>query len=176
LRAEFEAQIAATPLVEYHARHILVSSPDVAQKVIDQLKAGADFATLAKRLSSDKGSAPKGGDLDWFAPNAMVKPFSDALALLKNGEVTKTPVQTQYGYHVIQLLGTRDASPPSFDDVKERLTQILVGKKFKTNSDDMLKAAKIEPPLAGVAAPVGAAAPAAPAAQVSAPAPAPEKK
>ena len=98
LRAEFDAQVAATPLVEYHARHILVSSEDVAKKVIEQLKGGADFGNLAKRLSADKGSAVKGGDLDWFAPNAMVKPFGDALALLKNGEVTKSPVQTNTAF------------------------------------------------------------------------------
>ncbi|HLA70797.1 MAG TPA: peptidylprolyl isomerase [Steroidobacteraceae bacterium] len=170
LRAEFDAQVAATPLIEYHARHILVSSEDVAKKVIDQLKGGADFANLAKRLSADKGSAVKGGDLDWFAPNAMVKPFGDALALLKNGEVTKTPVQTEYGFHVIQLLGTRDRTPPAFEDVKERLSQIVLSKKFKTYSDEMLKNAKIDPPLAGVPAAAAAPAPAA------APAATPEKK
>jgi peptidyl-prolyl cis-trans isomerase C len=164
LRAEFEAQIAATPLIEYHARHILVSSPDIAQKVIDQLKGGADFGNLAKRLSADKGSAAKGGDLDWFSPAAMDKSFSDSLALLKNGEYTKAPVQTQYGYHVIQLLGTRDRTPPAFEDVKDRLSQILMAKKFKAYSDEMLKTAKIDPPLAGVPAPAPAgAAPAAPA-------------
>ena len=172
LRAEFDAQVAATPLIEYHARHILVSSEDVAKKVIDQLKGGADFANLAKRLSADKGSAVKGGDLDWFAPNAMVKRFGDALALLKNGEVTKTPVQTEYGFHVIQLLGTRDRTPPAFEDVKERLSQIVLSKKFKTYSDEMLKNAKIDPPLAGVPAAAAAAAPA----PAAAPAAAPEKK
>ena len=60
LRAEFEAQLASTPLVEYHARHILVSGEDVAQKVIEQLKGGADFAALAKRLSSDKAVRAQG--------------------------------------------------------------------------------------------------------------------
>jgi len=170
LRAEFDAQVAATPLIEYHARHILVSSEDVAKKVIEQLKGGADFGNLAKRLSADKGSAVKGGDLDWFAPNAMVKPFGDALALLKNGEVTKTPVQTEYGFHVIQLLGTRDRTPPAYDDVKERLSQIVLGKKFKAYSDEMIKNAKIDPPLAGVPAAAAAPAPAA------APAATPEKK
>ena len=152
LRAEFDTQMASSPLVEYHARHILVSSQDVAQKVIDQLKNGGDFASLAKRLSSDKGSAAKGGDLDWFPPNAMVKPFSDAVALLKNGEVTKTPVQTEYGWHVIQLLGTRDRAPPSFEAVQEQLKQIVMSKKFRAYSDELLKAAKVEPPLPSAAA------------------------
>ena len=172
LRAEFEAQVAATPLVEYHARHILVASEDIAQKVIEQLKGGADFANLAKRISSDKGSAAKGGDLDWFSPASMVKPFGEALALLKNGEYTRTPVRTEYGFHIIQLLGTRDRTPPAFDDVKDRLSQILMTKMFKAYSDDMLKKAKIDPPLAGVPPAASVAAPtAAPAAP-----PAPETK
>jgi peptidyl-prolyl cis-trans isomerase C len=162
LRAEFEAQLAATPLVEYHARHILVSGEDVANKVIEQLKSGADFAQLAKRLSSDKASAVKGGDLDWFPPNAMVKPFSDAVALLKNGEFTKTPVRTDFGWHVIQLLGTRDRAPPAFEAVQDQLKQIVMRKKFNAYADELLKTAKVEPPLASAAAaaPAPAATPA----------------
>ena len=171
LRAEFEAQLAATPLVEYHARHILVSGEDVANKVIEQLKGGADFAQLAKRLSSDKASAVKGGDLDWFPPNAMVKPFSDAVALLKNGEFTKTPVRTDYGWHVIQLLGTRDRAPPAFEGVQDQLKQIVMRKKFNAYADELLKTAKVEPPLASAAA--AAPAPAAtPAPATTEPAPA----
>jgi peptidyl-prolyl cis-trans isomerase C len=160
LRAEYDAQMAATPMVEYHARHILLSSEENAQKVIQQLQGGADFAKLARTLSGDKGSAAKGGDLDWFAPGAMVKPFGDALAGLKPNEYTKTPVQTQFGWHVIQLLGTRDRTPPTFDAVKDQIKQILMQKKFKAYSDDMLKTAKIDPPLPGMAAPAAAPAPA----------------
>jgi peptidyl-prolyl cis-trans isomerase C len=169
LRAEFESQLASTPLVEYHARHILVSSEENAQKIIQQLQGGADFAKLAKNLSADKASAAKGGDLDWFSPGTMVKPFANAVGTLKNGEFTKTPVQTQFGWHVIQLLGTRDRNPPTFDAVKEQLNQIVLTKKFKAYSDDMIKTAKIEPPLPGFPA----AAPAAGDAASPAPAPAP---
>jgi len=159
LRAEYESQMASTPMVEYHARHILLSSEDNAQKVIQQLDGGADFAKLARTLSSDKGSAAKGGDLDWFAPSAMVKPFAAALAGLKNNEYTKTPVQTQFGWHVIQLLGTRDRTPPTFDAVKEQLQQIVMTKKFKAYSDEMMKTAKIDPPLPGQPATTAAPAP-----------------
>jgi peptidyl-prolyl cis-trans isomerase C len=159
LRAEYESQMAATPMVEYHARHILLSSEENAQKVIRQIEGGADFAKLARSLSSDKGSAAKGGDLDWFAPGAMVKPFADAVAGLKPNEYTKAPVQTQFGWHVIQLLGTRDRTPPTFDAVKDQIKQLLLQKKFKAYSDDMVKSAKIEPPLPGMPA----ATPAAPA-------------
>ena len=166
LRAEYDAQLAATPLVEYQARHILVSGEDVAQKIIQQLQSGADFATLAKRLSSDKESAARGGDLGWFPPDRMVKPFADAVALLKKGEFTKTPVETQFGWHVIQLQNSRDRAPPAFDDVKDRLGQFVLQKKFKAYSDEMLKTAKVEPALPGMPAPeaAGEAAPAAEAA------------
>jgi peptidyl-prolyl cis-trans isomerase C len=161
LRAEFEAQLASAPLVEYQARHILVSSEEVAQKVIAQLKAGNDFGTLAKRLSSHKESAQKGGELGWFGPRDMDPQFTNAVALLKKGEFTAAPVQTQFGWHVIQLENTRDRAPPDFDAVKDRLTQIVVAKKFKTHSDDMLKTAKIDPPLTTMpAAPAPAPAPA----------------
>ena len=170
MRAEFEAQIASAPLIEFQARHIQVSSEDVAMKVIAQLKAGNDFAGLAKRLSADAASAAKGGDLGWFGPRDMDPAFTNAVAALKKGEFTKTPVQTAAGWHVIQLQNTRDRAPPAFDDVKDRLAKIVVAKQFKLHSDEMLKAAKIDPPLSTmkVAAPVAPAPAAAPA-----PAPAP---
>jgi peptidyl-prolyl cis-trans isomerase C len=162
LRAEFDAQIASAPLVEYQARHILVSSEEVANKIIGQLNSGNDFGTLAKRLSSHKESAQRGGDLGWFGPRDMDAGFTNAVALLKKGEYTKTPVQTSFGWHVIQLQDTRDRTPPAFDDVKERLSQIVVAKKFRAKSDAMLKAAKIDPPLTTM--PAATTAPAAPAA------------
>ena len=158
LRAEYDSQLSSSSLVEYQARHILVSGEDVAQKVIQQLNSGEDFGNLAKRLSVDKESAKSGGDLGWFSPNRMVKPFADAVALLKKGEYTKTPVQTQFGWHVIQLQNTRDRTPPAFDQVKEQLSQIVLTRKFKAHSDEMLKSAKIEPPLTSMPAAAPAAA------------------
>jgi len=174
MRAEFETQLAATPLVEYHARHILVSSQETAQKIIDQLKAGGDFATLAKRFSGDKSTAQKGGDLGWFPPDAMGnKNFADAIGLLKNNEITSTPIQTQYGWHVLQLLGTRDRPPPSFEGVQDQLKRILLSKKYRGYSDELLKVAKVEPPLANKPAATPAAAPA-PAPAAAAPESAPK--
>jgi peptidyl-prolyl cis-trans isomerase C len=170
MRAEFESQVASAPLVEYQARHIVVSSEDVAQKIIAQLKAGNDFAALAKRMSADKATAAKGGDLGWFGPRDMDPSFTNAVALLKKGDVTSTPVQTAAGWHVIQLQNTRDRTPPAYDDVKDRLAKIVVAKAFKAQSDEALKAAKIEPPLSTVPA-TPAAAPAAAPGQTPAPTP-----
>ena len=174
MRAEFETQLAATPLVEYHARHILVSSQETAQKIIDQLKAGGDFATLAKRFSGDKSTAQKGGDLGWFPPDAMGnKNFADAIGLLKNNEITSAPIQTQYGWHVLQLLGTRDRPPPSFEGVQDQLKRILLSKKYRAYSDELLKVAKVEPALANMPAATPAQAPAQGAPAAAAPAAAP---
>ena len=171
MRAEFEAQVASAPLVEYQARHILVSSEDVARKIIAQLKSGNDFGSLAKRMSADKGTAAKGGDLGWFGPRDMDPAFTNAVALLKKGDFTQAPVQTAAGWHVIQLQSTRDRTPPAYDDVKDRLAKIVVAKSFKSHSDEMLKTAKIEPPLTTVpaAAPPAAPAAAAPPAPAAAP-------
>jgi len=134
---------------------------ETAQKIIDQLKAGGDFATLAKRFSGDKSTAQKGGDLGWFPPDAMGnKNFADAIGLLKNNEITSSPIQTQYGWHVLQLLGTRDRPPPSYEGVQDQLKRILLSKKYRAYSDELLKTAKIDPPLAHMPAVAPAAAPA----------------
>ncbi|HEY1724314.1 MAG TPA: peptidylprolyl isomerase [Steroidobacteraceae bacterium] len=143
LKAEYDAQVAGMPKTQYHARHILVSSQDAAQKIIDELKKGAKFEDLAKKDSIDS-SKEQGGDLGWFSPANMVKPFADAVVQLKKGEITQTPVQSQYGWHVIQLIDTRDTPVPPFDQVKDRVTQILQTKKFRAYQDELLKTAKVE--------------------------------
>jgi peptidyl-prolyl cis-trans isomerase C len=142
-QAEYDSQVAAMPKTQYHARHILVATQDAAQKVIDQLKKGAKFEELAKKESTDS-SKEQGGDLGWFSPANMVKPFADAVALLKKGEYTQTPVQSQYGWHVIQLLDTRETPVPPLDQVKDRVDQLVQNKKFKAYQDELMKTAKIE--------------------------------
>ncbi|MEN9706349.1 MAG: hypothetical protein RLZZ393_2228, partial [Pseudomonadota bacterium] len=146
LRKEYEAQIASMPKTEFHARHILVATEAFAKKLIEQLDKGAKFEDLARKESMDP-SKDNGGDLGWFSPDRMVPPFSQAVAALTKGSYTKAPVQTQYGWHVIRLEETRDVAPPPFDSVKDRLVQIVDGKKFKAYADDLAKAAKIEKKL-----------------------------
>ena len=143
LQTEYNAQIAAMPKTQYHARHILVTTQAQAQQIILQLKHGAKFEDLAKKDSIDS-SKEQGGDLGWFSPASMVKPFADAVIALKKGETTPAPVQTQYGWHVIQLLDTRQTAVPPLDQVKDRVAQLVQNKKFKAHQDDLLKAAKVE--------------------------------
>jgi len=92
-------------------------------------------------------SKDNGGDLGWFTPDKMVKPFSDAVLALKPGEYTKKPIQTQYGWHVIELVETRDLQPPAYDTVRQRLEQVVQAKKIKAYTDDLERNAKIEKKL-----------------------------
>jgi peptidyl-prolyl cis-trans isomerase C len=142
-QSEYDSQVAAMPKTQYHARHILVTTQDAAQKIIDQLKKGAKFEDLAKKDSIDS-SKEQGGDLGWFSPSNMVKPFADAVATLKKGEYTQTPVQSQYGWHVIQLIDTRETPVPPLDSVKDRVDQLVQNKKFKAYQDELMKNAKVE--------------------------------
>ena len=143
LKAEYDAEVQKLPQTEYHARHILVATQPFAQKIVDRLKKGEKFEDLAKAESMDS-SKTNGGDLGWFTLDHMVKPFADAVSNLKVGQYTTEPVQTQYGWHVIQLLGTRPVSPPPFDQVKQRLVQVVEAKRFRAYTDDLMKQAKVE--------------------------------
>jgi peptidyl-prolyl cis-trans isomerase C len=188
LRAEYETQLAAMPKTEYHARHILVATEAFAQKIIERLNKGEKFEALAKSESMDS-SKNNGGDLGWFTPGRMVPEFAGAVMALKPGEFTHSPVQTQYGWHVIQLLETREVTPPPFDQVRQRLVQVVQAKKFRIYQDELMRNAKIEkfpdrlagnvtPGAPGTAAPVApgtppAAAPGVAPTPPAAPAPAP---
>jgi peptidyl-prolyl cis-trans isomerase C len=143
LRAEYETQIAQMPKTEYRARHILVQTEEFAKIAIDRINKGAKFDDIARRDSLD-GSKERGGDLGWFTPQTMVKPFADAVMALKKGEMTQTPVQSQFGWHVIKLEDSRDVQPPPFEQVKDQLGNVVLAKKFKTYADDLKKTAKIE--------------------------------
>lgn len=151
VRAEYETQVAALPRLEYHARHILVATEPFAEKLVAQLDKGAKFEDLAKRESMDS-SKDNGGDLGWFTPERMVKPFSDAVMALKPGQFTHTPVKTQFGWHVIKLEDTREVAAPPFDEVRQRLEQMVQTKKFKAYTDDLLKNAKVDKKLDAPAA------------------------
>lgn len=161
LRAEYDNLLATLPMVEYRARHIVVSGEDVALKIIERLKGGQDFAQLAKQLSTFTQTGRNGGDLGWFAPEQVDPAFVQAVSQLRKGEVGSRPVQTRIGWHVIQLLDTRERTPPAFDGIKDQLHQRVLTNRLTKYSDDLLKAAKVDPPLASDS-PAAEAAPPAP--------------
>jgi peptidyl-prolyl cis-trans isomerase C len=146
LKAEYEARIADAPKTEFHARHILVDDEAKAKDVIAQLDKGGNFEQLAKDNSSD-GSSTEGGDLGWFNPNQMVKPFSDAVQQLEIGKYTATPVKSEFGYHVIKLEEKRATTPPPYDTVKPQLAPLVNQKKFETYLKDLVAKAKVEKSL-----------------------------
>jgi peptidyl-prolyl cis-trans isomerase C len=126
LKAKYDADVANKPgEEEVHARHILVDNEDAAKKIIDQLNKGGDFAALAKANSKDP-AAQNGGDLGFFKKADMVPEFADVAFALKPGQISQTPVKTQFGWHVIKVDETRTAPPPTFDQAKEELRQQII--------------------------------------------------
>jgi peptidyl-prolyl cis-trans isomerase C len=142
IQAEYDKYKASVGEKEYHARHILVASEGEAKDLIAKLKGGAKFEELAK-VSKD-GSAANGGDLDWANPASFVKPFADAMVALKNGQITETPVKTQFGYHVIKLEDSRPAKIPALAEVKGQVAESLQQKKLAAFRADLMKKAKIQ--------------------------------
>jgi peptidyl-prolyl cis-trans isomerase C len=143
VRAEYETQVGLLPHQEYHVHHILVATEGFARKLIGELEKGANFSDVAKRESMDP-SKTNGGDIGWLTADRIMKPFAEAMVALKKGEFTHKPVQTQYGWHIIRLEDVRDVKPPTFDQVRERLEQVVQAKKFKAYTDGLMTHAKIE--------------------------------
>ncbi|SDE39525.1 peptidyl-prolyl cis-trans isomerase C [Paracoccus isoporae] len=124
IQAAYDAAFPAEePQKEYDADHILLETEEAANAVIEELAGGADFATLAEKRSIDTASGTNGGDLGWFTLDRMVPEFSDAVAAMEEGATSDAPVQSQFGYHVIKLNGTRDVEAPALDEIREPLIQ-----------------------------------------------------
>ncbi|RPI41126.1 MAG: peptidylprolyl isomerase [Betaproteobacteria bacterium] len=143
LKSEYDRIKAQQGEKEYRARHILVKSEDEAKDALAQLAKGAKFETIATEKSIDTGSKGNGGDLNWAPPGRYVKPFADALTKLKKGETTKTPVQTQFGWHVIQLQDERPMKIPTFDEAKSRLVQMMSQQALQKVVADLRSKAKV---------------------------------
>ncbi|WP_354680691.1 peptidylprolyl isomerase [Komagataeibacter sucrofermentans] len=128
VKAYYDKNYANKPgAEEIHARHILVQTEAEANDVIKQLKGGADFGQLATKLSKDPGSAKQnGGDLGWFKKGDMLPTFWDAASSMQPNSYSQTPVHTQYGWHVIQVLGKRTAPTPTLDATRDQIRQKLI--------------------------------------------------
>lgn len=142
LKKDYETIKANLGSTEYKARHILVEKEEDAKAIIAKLEKGEKFADLAKQ-SKDPGSKDNGGELGWSSPSTYVKPFSDALTKLKKGELTKQPVKTDFGYHVIQLDDTRPLAAPPYDQVKPQLLQRAQKQQVEQLVKDLRTKAKI---------------------------------
>lgn len=141
-KAEYEKIKAEQSGTEYRARHILVESEDLAKKLIADIKGGAKFEDLAKKESKDPGSGENGGDLDFAKPDNYVPEFSAAMTKLQKGQMTETPVKTQFGYHIIKLEETREAQFPAFEEVKPQVMQKVEQTKLQAYQESLKKSAK----------------------------------
>ena len=127
---------------EVRARHVLVESEDEAKALLDQLKNGADFATLAKEKSKDPGAA-EGGDLGYFTKDQMVPEFADVAFKMYPGQLSN-PVKTQFGWHVIKVEDRRTKQPPEFDKVKDQIEAFLARKAQTDFITKLRQSAKVD--------------------------------
>jgi peptidyl-prolyl cis-trans isomerase C len=144
VRAEYDKFAATNSGKEYKARHILVDKEEQAKAILASLKKGGKFEDIAKKQSKDPGSGANGGDLDWANPSSFVKEFSQAMVALKKGQVTDTPVKTQFGFHIIRLDDTRETPVPKFDEVKAQIAQQMQQGKLAEYQQALREKAKIE--------------------------------
>jgi len=129
---------------EVHARHILVSSEQEAKDIIDQLKKGADFATLAKDKTTDPSGKSNGGDLGYFTKQDMVPEFANAAFAMKPGDVSQTPVKTQFGWHVIKVEDKRAGKAGTYEQVAPEIAQQMTQQIVAAKLQELRGQAKIE--------------------------------
>ena len=144
IRKRYDAFVKENPAKEeISARHILVQTEAQAKEVITELGKGADFAELAKARSIDPAGKQQGGDLGFFSKEEMVPEFSEAAFKMKDGEISKAPVRTQFGYHVIRVEARRTASQP-LEEVREKLVSDMSQEIMNNLVGGLRKTAKIE--------------------------------
>lgn len=144
LRKEYDILKVQMGDKEYKARHILVTSEEEAKDVIAKLKKGGNFAKLAAEKSLDDGSKENGGELNWSPPAAYVRPFAEALVKLSKGGRTDQPVETNFGWHVIELMDIRPMAVPPFEEVKPNIQQRVLQREFATVVQELRSKAKVE--------------------------------
>ncbi len=137
--AEFEA--VEDPMTEFNASHIIVGTEEEALALRAELDEGADFAELAREHSTD-GAAQGGGDLGWFGPGMMIAEFEQAVAAMEVGAIDG-PLETQFGWHLIQLNDTRIATAPALEDVREQIIQEIRREVAEAAVADALDAVEV---------------------------------
>ena len=144
LKVEYDKFVATNGGKEYKARHILVENEADAKALIVALKKGGKFEELAKKQSKDAGSGANGGDLDWANPSSYVAEFTEAMLKLNKGQLTETPVKTQFGYHVIRVDDIRTAALPPFAELKPQIAQQIEQQRLGAYQQGLREKAKVE--------------------------------
>lgn len=144
LKVEYDKFSAANGGKEYKARHILVEKEADAKAIIASIKKGGKFEDIAKKQSKDPGSGANGGDLDWANPGSYVAEFTEAMLKLNKGQMTETPVKTQFGFHIIRVDDVRTAQLPAFEELKPQIAQQLEQQRLAAFQQGLREKAKIE--------------------------------
>ncbi|KAF1025490.1 MAG: putative parvulin-type peptidyl-prolyl cis-trans isomerase [Burkholderia plantarii] len=144
LKARYDQLVKSVAGSEYHLHHILVDNEQQAKDLIAKIKGGAKFEDLAKQYSKDPGSAKNGGDLDWADPKSFVPEFANAATHLQKGQMSATPVKTQFGWHIIRVDDIRPVAPPPFEQVKQQIAQQMVQQKLQDFEEKLRQQAKIQ--------------------------------
>lgn len=142
--ARYNALIKDAGGKEYHLHHILVDNEQQAKDLIAKIKGGASFEDLAKQFSKDPGSGKNGGDLDWSDPKAYVPEFAEAATHLQKGQMSDTPVHTQFGWHIIRVDDVRSITPPPLEQVRPQIVQQIQQEKLQAFEEGLRKNAKIQ--------------------------------
>lgn len=144
LKKRFDEEMAKRPKeFEVRASHILVETEAAARAVLAELAKGTDFAKLARERSID-GAAARGGDLGFFRYEGMIEQFSEAAFAMTEGQVSKEPVRSRHGFHIIKMTGKREAAPPTFEDARDELSQEVARELILAEVNKLKGAAKIE--------------------------------
>ena len=144
LKAEYDKFAKTNGGKEYKARHILLEKEADAKAVIASIKKGGKFEDIAKKQSKDPGSGANGGDLDWANPSSYVAEFTEAMLKLSKGQMTDTPVKTQFGFHIIRVDDIRSAQLPAFEELKPQIAQQLEQQRLAAYQQGLRDKAKVE--------------------------------
>ncbi len=148
IRARYDQEVAGTHKYAYKVSHIVVPTEEAAKAVIAELDQGAKFAELAKKKSKGP-TAAKGGDLGWIQQGMVVPGFFEAVMKIKKGSYGKTPVKTEFGWHVIRVVDARKIKIPPYDKVKADVARLIQQERINKKLEELRRQAKIEKAAAG---------------------------
>jgi len=143
VKAAYDERVTKLASKEYNARHILVKTEDEAKAIIKDIDGGADFEKLAKEKSTGP-SGSNGGSLGWFKAQTMVPAFANAVKTMSKGDVSKAPVKTQFGFHIIKVEDSRDAKLPTLDSMQTQLKRMIAQKKMLAYMVELKKTADVK--------------------------------
>lgn len=143
MRKDYEDRMGDLTMVEYKLRHILTDNEESARKALAELDKGADISKLAAKYSSGP-SAADGGDLGWQSEPDVLPQIREQIRDLKKGEHAKEVIKTRFGWHVVYMEDRRDTPPPPYEEVKDRVRDILQRRQIEEYIVSLRTASKVE--------------------------------